>query len=334
MIDWKTRVESTLVPHTAFQNGSRRLKQVFAYAAGAAEPICLPIVGESGTGKTRMLEELCAEHPQERTPEGLTIPILRVRTPSKPSVKSLAEVMLGAMKDPKSNKGTENEKTERLQTLMGGAGTRMVMIDEFQHFYDKVSHRVAHHVADWLKILVDSTSVALVVAGLPSCMSVLHQNEQLARRFHAPCEMPRFLWSNDDHREEFIAILSAFQESLGAHFDLPKLDTDEMAFRFYCGTGGLIGYLTKVLRQSVWNALDDGRTSISLAQLESAHKESVWNTQQLTDMPSPFGRAFVSHPSEDVLAKVQTIGAPAPEVPRPRGRRAKANKVSQLLIAA
>jgi len=78
------------------------------------------------------------------------------------------------------------------------------MIDEFQHFQDKGSRRIMHHVADWLKILVDDSKVALVVAGLSSCGAVISQNEQLAGRFLSPILMPRFDWKIDNHREEFV----------------------------------------------------------------------------------------------------------------------------------
>jgi hypothetical protein len=37
---------------------------------------------------------------------------------------------------------------------MQGTQTRMIMIDEFQHFYDKGTKLIIHHVTDWLKILV------------------------------------------------------------------------------------------------------------------------------------------------------------------------------------
>lgn len=335
MTNLRTIVESTLVPHTAFQEVSQRLEQCYSYSNGAAEPICLAVVGESRTGKSRVLEECFESHVEERTSEGLQIPVLRVKTPSKPTVKGLVELMLETMKDPKFDSGTENRKTARLRTLMVNAGTRMVMIDEFQHFYDKVSHKVAHHVADWLKILVDNSPVALVVAGLPSCLAVLEQNEQLGGRFLSPCLMPRFLWNTDEHREEFMGILGAFQGSLGRHFDLPQLDSAEMAFRCYCGTGGLIGYLTKFLRQAVWDALDDNRTVISLEHLAAAHDRSVWNKVKLSDVRSPFSRSFVPYPSEDLVSRIMMIGKPALEVASSRrGRRRKAIGVSRVLSAS
>lgn len=330
-------VENTLVPHSAFEKASSRLEQCFTYSDGAAEPICIAVIGESRTGKSRSLEECYFNHPQERKSDGLYVPILRVKTPSKPTVKGLAELMLRAMSDPKYDAGSENAKTIRLKTLIEQTCTRMVMIDEFQHFYDKASHKVMHYVSDWLKILVDDCKVALVVAGLPSCEAVLNQSEQLAGRFLAPIIMPRFDWKNGDHRDEFLGILGSFQESIGRHFDLPKLDSDEMAFRCYCGTGGLIGYLTKFLRQTVWNAIDNKQKSISIQDLAYAHVEAVWCKDGLSDISSPFSHSFHPLPSDELLARIRRIGTAADEIVMPRARTSRsrhAESVRQVLTAS
>lgn len=313
-------VENTLIPHSAFEKASKRLAQCLRHADGSSEPICIAVVGESRTGKSRVLEECVAAHTPTRLPDGLTVPILYVKTPSKPTVKSLAELMLKGLQDPRFDAGTENAKTIRLRTLMRNAGTHMVMIDEFQHFYDKGSHKVMHHVADWLKILVDDSKVALVVAGLPSCQAVLDQNEQLSGRFLAPVSMPRFDWSNEAHRAEFMGILGAFQDSLGTHFDLPALDTADMAFRCYCGTGGLMGYLTKFLRQAVWNALDEDRSTITIEHLALAHEQTIWNRDRISGVTSPFSRQVQLSPTPHLLAEINRIGLPAPEIIRPRAR--------------
>jgi hypothetical protein len=336
MSDVRKIVENTLVPHSAFNEASSRLEQCFKYADSALEPICVAVVGESRTGKSRALEECYAAHLHIRQQEGLTVPIIRVKTPSKPTVKSLAELMLRAMKDPRFDAGTENAKTIRLQVLMKSSGVRMVMIDEFQHFYDKGSHKVMHHVADWLKILVDDSRVALVVAGLPSCTAVLDQNEQLSGRFLSPILMPRFDWENVDQRDEFLGILGAFQASIGSVFDMPSLDSSEMAFRCYAGTGGLIGYLSKFLRQAVWNAIDNNRKSISIEELATAHLESVWQKDGVSGIANPFSRNFCPLPSANLLDKIAQVGTPK-EHTSPliaRRRRTPTDKVSQILSAS
>lgn len=317
-------VDDILVPHTAFEKAQQTLEQCYKYAENAREPTGVAIIGESRTGKSRVIEEMMARHPTERDKEGLRVPILRVTAQSKPTVKGLAEILLKAMGDSKFAHGTENQKTARLMTLMKGAETRMVVVDEFQHFEDKVSHKVTHHVADWLKILVDETKLTLVVAGLPSCQAVLEQNEQLRGRFQAPIMMPRFAWYDADQQAEFIGILNAFYDGMRKYFDLPELGNDQMAFRCYCATGGLIGYLTNLLRKASRNAVDSGQQTISLDDLRVAHREAMWSSSGSGLTMSPFDPDFQFVPSEELLSNAAEVGVPKQPVAvagRSRGAR-------------
>ncbi len=302
-------VESTLVPHTAFTLAADRLKQGLAYSLNSPEPICLAIVGESRTGKSRVLEEVALEMPNSRTPEGVIVPILRIRVPSSPTVKGLAELMLRALGDPKWESGTQNNKTARLQAQMRKAKTLMLMLDEFQHFFDKGKRKIFHDAADWLKILVDETRVTLVVTGLESCLPVLLRNEQLSGRFLAPIFMRRFNWLNDDDRDEFVGIPAAFNDTMAEHFDMPSLQGEELAYRCWCATGGLMGYLSKFLRQVVWNACDEGRSTISLADLHLAYVQAVWATHGSSPVDSPFDPNFSVGVTQENIVRVLSLGA-------------------------
>jgi hypothetical protein len=306
------QVDQILIPHTALATAIKRVGQCFNASQDSTEPICIALIGESRTGKSRALEYFESSHQRTRSDDGLIVPILRVRSPSNPTAKGLAEDALRALGDPCIGRSTETNLTARLITLLNAAQTNMLMIDEFQQFYDKTSHKVMHHVADWLKVVVDESKVALVVSGLPSCQAVLNQNEQLAGRFLSPIRMPRFDWQNEDSREEFIAILGAFQEGL-QNFDFPDLASDEMAFRFYCATGGLIGYVAKILRQVVWDAIDDDTKIITLGDLAIAHHLSVYTDEKADDLPMAFAPSFVAQPNKSLLKRVQDIGIATPE---------------------
>jgi len=331
-------IESTLVPHTAFADASARLQQCLDYARDSPEPICFAIVGESRTGKSRILEECEREYMPRRTEAGLTVPVVRVSAPAKPTAKSLSEVLLRKLGDPKWDAGTENNKMARLEKLLKACECRMLMIDEFQHFFDKTTHKVFHHVADWLKLLADNTRVALVVTGLDSCLPVLLRNEQLSGRFLSPAFMHRFNWLDDDHRAEFIGILEAFNESISVHLDLPRLHSDEMAFRFWCATGGLMGYLTKLLRQLVWNACDQQLKKISLADIRKANEEAIWSLDEAARAMNPFLARFSCQPTQDMIAFSLGIGV-REEEPFPKGsfepkKRPSGTSASQHLSAA
>lgn len=325
------KIDQILVEHTPFMAAKMRLIQHYVASRTCAEPVCMAVIGESRSGKSRVLDHITKQYPSERRDEGLYVPILTISTPSKPTVKGLAEKLLLELGDPLWNRrASENEKTERLIVLLRQVGTTMIIIDEFQHFYDKGSHKIQHHVADWLKILVDRARIALVVAGLPSCMAVISQNEQLSGRFTGAIRMPRFDWVKPEERVEFIAILEAFQQML-PEYDFPDLSSENMAFRFYCASGGLVGYVAKILRQVIWDALFENRTTIGLEQLATAYDEAIWQRSTFESI-NPFAPGFDPAPTTQLLGYAKAVGcaeaelemSPRPKLGRPRVTAAEA----------
>lgn len=328
-------VESTLVPHTAFQNAMESVRQCLSNSGRSPEPICLALVGESRTGKSRVLEETELLLPRSRTAEGAVVPILRVAAPGRPTVKGVAGLMLQSLGDPKWEAGTELNRTVRLKKLIRECQTLMIMLEEFQHFFDKGTHKIFHDAADWLKTLVDETGVTLVVSGLESCLPVLLRNEQLSGRFLAPVYMRRFQWLDDGDREEFVGILGAFNEAMSEHLQMPKLHDHEMAFRIWCASGGLMGHLTKLLRQAVWNACDTGKPRISIEQFEVAHRTAIWSSAGDASSISPFDRRFMVEPTQETVAAALTVGRRQEDTEAPhrnRRRRSSADTpLSQVL---
>ena len=315
-----TIIDRIVIPHTSFIEAERRIQQCFKFSNEMVEPDGLAIVGESGVGKTSSLRSFRLDHEPTHQSDGWRIPLLYATVPPQPTIKSLAGAMLAALRDPDSEQGTADQKTKRLQALMKGTGTRMVMIDEFQHFYSKDKQKTMYDVADWLKRVVDSTHSVLVVAGLPSCMLVVQQNEQLRRRFMNPVRLPRFVWESQEQRREFMGILKEFNKPMSEMYEMPALHTEEMAFRFYCASGGLIGYVAKLLRQAVRNALDEQRKSITLEDLHLAHMQAIFSNETMRDRLKPFERSFSLVATVEGLDHARKIGTVI-EMPQTSTRR-------------
>lgn len=326
-------IPSTLIPHTAFDRAAKRISQACDFGLRGSDPVCLAVVGESRTGKSRLLEECGAAFPSSRNSEGVIMPVISLSTPSKPTVKGLAADMLRAIGDPRHGEGTEIAQTARLHRLMKEVGSRVLLIDEFQHFYDKGTNQIMHHVADWLKILVDETKIVLIVSGLPSCRQVIDQNEQLAGRFHAPLVMPRFIWNDDYLREEFLAILGAFHEAMSPHFEIPDLRSEEMGLRMFCATGGLMGYITRLLRQLVWNAIGDKKSQITLSEFSKAHNACHWGRESIP-LLAPFSNKFKPHTTPELIQQALLIGARQEPPSVIRRRQVAATPKSSLVLSA
>jgi hypothetical protein len=330
-------VHNTLVKHTAYENARRRLDKLYERAPNSPDPLCLAVLGESRTGKSRLFEEFRADHPTYRIGEGLCVPVLYVSATARPTVPGLVETMLYAIGDPRWNKDPEPQQTLRLYQLLRETQCRMVVVDEFQQIYDKNSEKVSYEVADWLKRLADQKKFALVCAGLPRGRAVIQLNEQLVGRFLAPVQLPRFDWKKDEDKDEFAGILDAFRAQIATEFEIVDLGNPEMAFRCYCATGGLMGYLTKLLNEVVSEASENRRKKITLAHLHDAHEAATWLTAKVHLAENPFDTKFSTAPSEELLQKVKLIGTEddaAPPRPRGRPRAPKRESVHQALSAS
>jgi len=301
------KVDQILIPCTAYTEARQRVDRHFEASKTCSEPVCLAIIGESRSGKSRVLDDLMLRHPMERRREGLHIPILRISTPSNPTVKGLVSELLHRIGEPSWNKrASEIEKTKQLVVLLKSTGTTMIIIDEFQHFQDKASRKIQHHVADWLKNLVEECKVALVVAGLPRCTAVISQNPQLSGRFTRAVSMPRYDWANPHEQAEFLGILQGFHLAM-QECELPDMSSMNMAFRFYCATGGLIGYVVKILRQAHWDAYFGGRSLITLEHLALAFKDALWDVPTKLSV-NPFSLGFDPTPSPVLLDQAKQVG--------------------------
>jgi len=74
-----------------------------------------------------------------------------------------------------------------------------------------------------------------------------------------------------------------------------------------------MGYLTKLLRQAVWNALDEERRTVTLEDFARAHQQAVWRPEGSGSELRPFSRDFILSPTEELLAMVRALGTPALE---------------------
>lgn len=284
-------VEQMLVSHTAFKKALDSLEQAFNAAPIIKDPTGLFIIGESRTGKSRVIEEFMDAHPPIRSVEGLEMPIVKVLVPSKPSVKGLAAEILRAIGDPLADKGTEQVMTARLLIYLKRCKVGVLILDEGQHLVDKsAKYTLIHHVSDWLKNLMNQSKVIVVIAGLEYAQTILSQNEQLRGRFANKISMPRFDWRIDQSRSEFLGLLAGFNEFLKVHFSLPDISGHDLALRFYLASGGLTGYVFNILRKTVWDVVEDDRTTIHLEDFDFGYRSMVQFQDQ--HQISPFSREF------------------------------------------
>lgn len=248
----------------------------------------LVIQGPSGVGKSTLITEYVRELESTNPPKPGHRAVLSVEIPSSPSKKNLATALLTAMNDPYADSRSHSAETKfsRIVLLLGSLGVEVVVLDEAQHLVD-YKRNVAYEAADWIKSLMNETSITFVLVGLKRTENLLLANEQLRRRFSAIVDYNRFTIT-ETCLAQFATLLRVIRELLPVKSI--NFSTNEMIQRFYLGSFGLIDYLIKVLDRSVWLVQHRHAEGINLEILSEAFKDEVWSSA--SNERNPFDLAF------------------------------------------
>ncbi len=309
--------ERILVKYPLFRSTLARIQQCFDSHGTTAEPSCCPVVGESGSGKTTIISYFASLHPRIDRKCGVEVPVLLAKVPARPTVKSLAETLLYQLGDPLWSRGNTVSKSIRFRELLKRCHVRMLALDEFQHFVDVRQANIPNDVADWLKEQVEEAKLSIVVVGLPRCLEVLKQNEQLRRRFGANLHVGAFRWHLKEERTSYRAFLQAVQDQI-QDYTMPPLSDVDTAFRFHYASYGLIGYTMKIIRGAARIATAHPKREITMRTLAESFAANVWSER--LDDPNPFIDSFDPHKATPITTPGQMAWIPRVSAQNGAGR--------------
>ncbi len=267
-------IRDATISHPAYNETVRSIATLHRRGKALQHGGGLLVTGHSGVGKTKVLNFYRDEFPAHDDSNGVVIPVLYVVTPAEPTVKNLAEAILSAMGDPFSYRGTSAQKTSRIYMLLEQCGVELLMIDEFQHFADTGRRSASSAVTDWLKNLLNMTSIPVVLAGLPRCEAVIRGNPQLARRFSSRQIIRPFDFDNPEAQIVFRGVLKTMQKRFPIS-SIPLHDAN-VSRRIFVATNGVIDYLCKLMDRALHLAMSRPQKHITLEILSQAFVDEIW----------------------------------------------------------
>jgi len=273
-IDQPFSVRSNTIPHPSYSAAIRKIAGLHKKGLERNHGGGLLLTGHSGVGKSMVLNYYKNQFPTEQEPDGLVIPVLFVITPAAPTVKNLAESILEAMGDPYSAKGSSEEKTRRIYLYLKKCRVELILIDEFQHFFDTIRRSETRTVTDWLKNLLTVAKIPVVLAGLPRSELVIQSNPQLARRFSSRFNIPPFAFAEENLQKQFRGILKTMHSKIP--LTCVPLHDANVARRIFIATNGVMDYICKLLDQAFYLARRSPKQEITLDTLNHAFLDEIW----------------------------------------------------------
>lgn len=248
------------------------------------EPDIVFIVGESGTGKTWLINRFLANYPREDRVDHTVVPVLVVSVPPKCTLKTLPGAMLQALGSPLWNVGSEEQRSHQLETLIKKCEVKLIILNEANHLVDRGREKSHYLLGDWIKHMSEKTGVPFVLAGIPRVKVLLSVNEQLADRVRRLIVVEPF--GVDERCENKMSTaLSAFCKLLGDLKCIP-LAEEENARRFAFATDGRLRRIRRILEEAVLATAEQAKPRIDLALLAQIFRTHIF--KDAPDHRNPF----------------------------------------------
>lgn len=270
----KYSVRHRIIGYPAYERALQKIERLHQRALSSGHSGGLLITGLSSAGKTTVKREYESRFPRVDDGTITRIKVLGVDTPAAPTVKNLAESILIALGDPINHRGSAEEKTQRIYHLLRMCGVELLLVDEFQHFFEHGRRNEVNQITDWLKNFINNAEIPVVLFGLPQCQLVLRLNVQLARRFSSHYYLRPFRFGTVEEIQEFRGVLEVIERSL----PIPSvpLNTVEMGRRFFCASHGLIDYVSKIIDGAIQIAYDREYLRLDERVYAEAFEEEIW----------------------------------------------------------
>jgi hypothetical protein len=286
-------IEHILIMHKGFTDLLAELDYCNRYTQSGSthNPPCLAILGETGAGKTTLVQEWLTRnnHTRSETSQGSLIPYLYVSVPAKASIKGTAAAFLTTLGDPNPGRGTQWNMVTRLHTLLKSCQVRMIFVDEFQHILDRDTQRVLNAVTDFLKDIINQSNIPMILIGQKGeAEPILQANPQLSRRVGSPRYMNPFQWDRSQPKtiSEFRTLMETIDLELP--LDPSGLGKEDMAYRFFYATNGYLGWIMHLIRHAGHLAIKERCSTLNRVLLQHAYDACIAGTIMGEKKMNPF----------------------------------------------
>ena len=217
------------------------------------------IVGESRTGKTIACESYKLRHkPKQEMGKPPIVPVINIQPPQECGSRDLFALIIEHLKY-KVVKGTVGEIRNRTLKVLERCQVEMLIIDEA----DRLKPKTFADVRD----IFDNLGISVVLVGTDRLDAVVKRDEQVHNRFRACHRFGKLSGS------EFKKTVGIWERDILRLPVASNLSSKSMLKVLGEATGGYIGLLDMILRETAVRALEKGLKKIDLETLKEVAGE-------------------------------------------------------------
>lgn len=239
-----------------------------------AKPGHVLLTGESGTGKTTMIEHYISENPRRDGGERWIIPCFRAAMPDSPTRENLVRELLSSLGDQMSNRGSVDDQTKRLHRYIKECSVEVICIDDVHRLIDRDKRLTT--AAEWLASFAEDSSAILLLAGWPQTLKVVDTHKNLQGLIRHRIEAGLLSFRRQNGRPGIREFLEAVEHRLPlAQASGLWTDDKETAARIFYATDGCVRDVMQLLTVATAIAVNRSFKKLDLGILSAAWKQSL-----------------------------------------------------------
>lgn len=258
-------LDSFLLAEDAAKTNSRRVGRL-------REGRALTVIGESGAGKSRMLDRHFLNRQEFAgygDPDSDCV-LVSVTTPSPCTLRLLGMSVLAALGYETARLLDENVAWDLVHRQIALRGVRFLHIDELQHVLQSRNAVEIKKVQDTLKRLMQNREwpVWLILSGLPTITTMLSGDRQVLRR-------TRHVLLEDLRLERDVAVVRKVIDFFGrekAGLAIAGLTGDEFVGRLLHAALNQFGIVIEFTQDAILQALQRGADSLGIDDFAAAYR--------------------------------------------------------------
>lgn len=255
--------KSFTIAHPQFREALNTINRSIQATKLRGEPSCALLLGEPGTGKTRVCDHVIAKLDQASTLKvkgGLQelYPSIYCIIPNNVTIKGVVVALLQCFQTDSTYQpmwALEN----RLRALLTSCQTELIFLDELQHLLRRGAIRTQESVCDWIKVLTDLFRGEVILVGTPVCEEIIKYHSALSGRFPHIARLNPFTLGSPEEYNDLVRLIRAFTIEIAKTMEfkkMPALTDEKMVLALYALTGGNMRSIRTLLYEALTDALE------------------------------------------------------------------------------
>ena len=257
------------------------------------------MTGQSGVGKTKILQSVVAKYPPVNERNRLRHQVIMFGMPANPTISGLCKSILDRLEQPYPAKCPEADLTRLVKIAIKGIEPYLLIIDEAQHLIEgNRLQKKAAQTADWVKQLMNDTGVSIALVGMPNTEILTEKNDQLRRRFSRRRVIKPYKADRKGERERLLNAIKALLAEFGYEGDSSFIEKPTPLKRLCIATDGRLGLIVPLLIEAIRLSFDENNSALTENHFFNAFENEIWS--QAKEVQNPFSKQFSKRSLKDM----------------------------------